>query len=147
LITQLKIRSTLQDRVPKAQWKDVKVGKIRDKVKSRVETSYQILDDDMIVIERWMYLLNDETLKKGNFTRSSWVEACNTLWEYKDISRFKRIILVDEYEKWVGWIHGKVWDLSTGKYGTLETNWVVTTTTNTWVEVEKHHNGLCIGFT
>jgi len=33
-------------------------------VRSGVETPYQILDDGMIVLERRMYLPNDETLKR-----------------------------------------------------------------------------------
>jgi len=43
---------------------DAEIGKIKDKVKSAVETPYQILDDGMIVLRRQTYLPNDETLKK-----------------------------------------------------------------------------------
>jgi hypothetical protein len=35
-----------------------------DKVKSRVEISFQILKDGIIAYERRMYLLEDETLKR-----------------------------------------------------------------------------------
>jgi hypothetical protein len=37
-----------------------------------------------------------------------------------------------------------VWDLSTCKGGTPKTSQTVTTTTNTQIEVEKCHDGLCI---
>jgi len=46
-----------------AQQKDVEVGKIRDKVKSKVEIHFQILKDGIIAYGRRMYLLEDETLK------------------------------------------------------------------------------------
>jgi hypothetical protein len=39
----------LRDRLLEAQQKDVEVGKIRDKVKSGVETPFQILEDGIIV--------------------------------------------------------------------------------------------------
>ena len=64
LIAHLKIRSTLRDKVLEAQRKDIEVSKIKDKVRSGVETPYQILDDGMIVLGRRMYLPNDETLKR-----------------------------------------------------------------------------------
>ena len=64
MIAHLKIRSTLRDKVLEAQRKDIEVSKIKDKVRSGVETPYQILDDGMIVLGRRMYLPNDETLKR-----------------------------------------------------------------------------------
>lgn len=44
----------LQDKVLKAQHKDVKVGKVRDKVKLGIKTPFQILEDKMIVMRRQM---------------------------------------------------------------------------------------------
>jgi hypothetical protein len=49
LLAQLKLRSLLRDRLLEAQQKDVEVGKIRDKVKSGVETTFRILEDGIIV--------------------------------------------------------------------------------------------------
>jgi len=49
--------------VLKVQQKDVKVSKIRGKVKSRIKTSIQILEDEMIVFRRQMYLLENKALK------------------------------------------------------------------------------------
>jgi len=40
LIDQLRVRTMLRDRVFEAQQKDVEVGRIKDKVKLGVETSY-----------------------------------------------------------------------------------------------------------
>jgi 6-phosphogluconate dehydrogenase (decarboxylating) len=75
LITQLKIRSTLWNRVLGAQWNDVEVNKIRDKVKSGDtildfgwwNNSYMKTN----VLAKWW---NNE---KGNYTRGLRVEACN----------------------------------------------------------------------
>jgi len=64
LLAQLKLRSLLRDRLLEAPKKDVKVGKIRDKVKSEVETSFQILEDGIIAYRRQMILLEDETLQR-----------------------------------------------------------------------------------
>jgi len=64
LLAQLKLRSLLRDRLLEAQKKDVEVGKIRDKVKSGVETSFHILEDGIIAYRRQMILLEDETLQR-----------------------------------------------------------------------------------
>jgi porphobilinogen deaminase len=63
LVAQLRVRSVRRDKVLKAQQKDVKVSKIRGKVKSRIKTSIQILEDEMIVFRRQMYLLENKALK------------------------------------------------------------------------------------
>lgn len=64
LLAQLKLRLLLRDRLLEAQKKDVEVGKIRDKVKSGVETSFHILEDGIIAYRRQMILLEDETLQR-----------------------------------------------------------------------------------
>lgn len=63
MVAQLRVRSVRRDKVLKAQQKDVKVSKIRGKVKSRIKTSIQILEDEMIVFRRQMYLLENKALK------------------------------------------------------------------------------------
>lgn len=50
LIAQLRGRSTPRDRLFDAQQKDVEAGRIKDKVKSGVETPYQILKDGTILL-------------------------------------------------------------------------------------------------
>jgi hypothetical protein len=57
------VRSVLRDRVLKVQQKDIEVGKIRDKVKSIIESPFQILKDVMIVFGKQMYLPRDKALK------------------------------------------------------------------------------------
>jgi hypothetical protein len=52
LVAQLRVRSTLRDRVLKAQQEDLEVCKIREKVRSGIETSFQIQKDGMVVIRR-----------------------------------------------------------------------------------------------
>lgn len=52
LLAQSRVRSILQDKVLKAQQKDVKIDKVRIKIKSGVGTLFQILDDGMIVMGR-----------------------------------------------------------------------------------------------
>jgi hypothetical protein len=64
LVAQLRVRSTLQDKVLKAPQEDLEVGKIRDKLWLGIETPFQIRKDEMVVIGRQMYLLGDQTLKK-----------------------------------------------------------------------------------
>ena len=63
MVAQLRVRSVRRDKVLKAQQKDVKVSKIRGKVKSRIKTSIQILENEMIVFRRQMYLLENKALK------------------------------------------------------------------------------------
>ena len=63
-MAQLRVRLTLQDRVLKAQQEDLKIGKIRNKMKSGIEMSFQIQKDGMIVLGRQMYLPGDQTLKR-----------------------------------------------------------------------------------
>lgn len=50
MIAQLRGRSTPRDRLFDAQQKDVEAGRIKDKVKSGVETPYQILKDGTILL-------------------------------------------------------------------------------------------------
>jgi hypothetical protein len=64
LVAQLRVRSTLRDKVLKAPQEDLEVGKIRDKLWLGIETPFQIRKDGMVVIGRQMYLLGDQTLKK-----------------------------------------------------------------------------------
>lgn len=52
-----------------------------------------------------------------------------------------------KFEERGGWICGKVYDLSTGKSGILETSQGFATTTDTWVKMEKHHDRLYIEIT
>jgi hypothetical protein len=63
-MAQLRVRLTLQDRVLKAQQEDLKIGKIRNKMKSGIEMSFQIQKDGLIVLGRQMYLPGDQTLKR-----------------------------------------------------------------------------------
>lgn len=37
--------------------------KVRSKLRVRVETSFRISGDGVVLMERWMYLLNDKALK------------------------------------------------------------------------------------
>ena len=64
LVAQLKVRSTLRDMVLEAQQKDLEVCKIREKVRSGIETSFQIQKDGMVVLRRRMYLPDDQMLKR-----------------------------------------------------------------------------------
>ena len=52
LVAQLIIRSTLRDRVLEAQQEDLEVCKIREKVRSEIETLFQIQKDGMVVFRR-----------------------------------------------------------------------------------------------
>ena len=63
LLAQLKVWSILCDRVLEARMMDVKVGKVIDMVKARVETSFQILEDGMIVMKKRIYLHDNKILK------------------------------------------------------------------------------------
>ena len=58
------MRSTLRDKVLEAQQEDQEVCKIREKVRSGIETSFQIQKDGMVVLERRMYLPDDQPLKR-----------------------------------------------------------------------------------
>jgi len=64
LVAQLRVRSTLRDRVLEAQQEDLEVCKIREKVRSGIETSFQIQKDGMVVLGRRMYLPDDQPLKR-----------------------------------------------------------------------------------
>jgi len=64
LLPQLKIRSVFRDRILEAQMRDAEVKKVRDKVESRAETPFQVLNDGMVVMGRRMYLLGDKVLKE-----------------------------------------------------------------------------------
>jgi len=39
------------------------VEKVRSKLRVRVETPFRISGDEVVVMERWMYLSNDKALK------------------------------------------------------------------------------------
>jgi len=64
LVAQLRVRSTLWDMLLKAQQEYLEVCKIREKVRSGIETSFQIQKDGMIVLRRRMYLPDDQLLKR-----------------------------------------------------------------------------------
>jgi hypothetical protein len=64
LLAQLKIRSVFRDRILEAQMRDAEVKKVRDKVESRAETPFQVLNDGMVVMGRRMYLPGDKVLKE-----------------------------------------------------------------------------------
>jgi hypothetical protein len=64
LVAQLRVRSTLRDRVLEAQQEDLEVCKIREKVRSGIETPFQIQKDGMVVLGRRMYLPDDQPLKR-----------------------------------------------------------------------------------
>jgi len=63
-MAQLRLRSTLWDKVLKAQQEDLKIDKIRNKMKSGIKTPFQIRNDKMMVFGRQMYLPGDQTLKR-----------------------------------------------------------------------------------
>jgi hypothetical protein len=83
-----------------AQWKNVEVNKIRDKVKSGGaipdsgcwNNSYIKAN----VLAKWW------NTEKENYMRDLRVEACNASWEYKNVPGFKGILLMVEYKKRVG---------------------------------------------
>ena len=53
------MQSTFWDKVLEAQREDVKATKIWNKVESRVENPFWILDDGIITMRKWMYLAKD----------------------------------------------------------------------------------------
>ena len=63
-MAKLRVQSILRDRVLKVQRKDIEVDKVRNKVKLGVETPFQILEDEMVVMGRQMYTFGDKTLKE-----------------------------------------------------------------------------------
>jgi hypothetical protein len=63
-LAKLRVQSILRDRVLKVQRKDIEVDKVRNKVKLGVETPFQILEDEMVVMGRQMYTPGDKTLKE-----------------------------------------------------------------------------------
>jgi hypothetical protein len=63
-LAKLRVQSILRDRVLKVQRKDIEVDKVRNKVKLGVETPFQILEDEMVVMGRQMYTFGDKTLKE-----------------------------------------------------------------------------------
>jgi len=79
LVAQLRVRSTLRDRVLEAQQEDLEVCKIREKVRSGIETSFQIQKDGMVVLERRMYLPDDQPLKGKFYRRPTSLDLQHTL--------------------------------------------------------------------
>lgn len=80
-----------QDKVLKAQQKNDKVNKIISKVESGVENPFQILKDGMIIMDRHMYLLDDNALKvkvlKEAYESKFDVHPGSTKM-YKDLKKF-----------------------------------------------------------
>jgi hypothetical protein len=64
LIAQIKVPFALQDKVLKAHWLDVDVGKIIKKVNQGVETYFHVLNDGLMSISRQIYLPDDKALKE-----------------------------------------------------------------------------------
>lgn len=91
LSAQLKVRSVLRDRVLKVQQKDIEVGKVRDKVKSIIESPFQILKDGMIVFGKQMYLPRDKALKIEVLQEAHESRLATHLWStkiYRDLKEF-----------------------------------------------------------
>jgi len=63
-VAQLRVRSTLWDRVLEAQQEDLEVCKIREKVRLGIKTLFQIQKDGMVALGRRMYLPSDQMLKR-----------------------------------------------------------------------------------
>ena len=90
-MAQLRVRLTLQDRVLKAQQEDLKIGKIRNKMKSGIEMSFQIQKDGLIVLGRQMYLPGDQTLKRKvlqEALKSRLATHLGSTKMYKDLKEF-----------------------------------------------------------
>jgi len=67
--------------------------KLRDKVKSGVETLFQILDDGMVVMRRRMYLSRDkvmkeEVLNEAHESRFIVHLGSTKMWMYRDLKEF-----------------------------------------------------------
>jgi len=85
------VRSVLRDRVLKVQQKDIEVGKVRDKVKSIIESPFQILKDGMIVFGKQMYLPRDKALKNEVLQEAHESRLATHLWStkiYRDLKEF-----------------------------------------------------------
>lgn len=69
---------------------DVKVGKVIDMVKARVETSIQVLEDGMIVMKKWIYLHDNKILKikvLKEAYESRFVIHSGSIKMYKDLEK------------------------------------------------------------
>jgi hypothetical protein len=63
LLAQLKILSAFQDRILKAQWRDMELDKARRKVEIGVESPYRIVDDGMVMMGKRIFVIGNVTLK------------------------------------------------------------------------------------
>lgn len=52
-----------REKILKTQQKDVDVQKVRSKVRAGVETPFQIFGDGVVVMDKKMYLSDDQALK------------------------------------------------------------------------------------
>jgi hypothetical protein len=73
--------------------RDAEMKKLRDKVKSRVETLFHILDDGMVVMRRRMYLSRDkvikeEVLNEAHESRFTVHPGSTKMWMYMDLKEF-----------------------------------------------------------
>jgi hypothetical protein len=64
LVAQLLVRPTYREQILHAQIHDKEGSKIRKNVEARVEMKFQVADDGSLMMGQWLYVPNDETIKR-----------------------------------------------------------------------------------
>jgi hypothetical protein len=64
LVAQLLVRPTYREQILHAQFRDKEGSKIRKNVEAGVETKFQVADEGSLMMGQWLYVPNDETVKR-----------------------------------------------------------------------------------
>jgi len=64
LLTQLIVRPTYREQIPRVQFSDIERSKIRKKMEAGMETPFRVADDGSLMMGQCLYVLDNKMVKE-----------------------------------------------------------------------------------